>query len=89
MFKLCKDATAGYDGYVDTAGCLAMAMFWISHIQNYINDNVAVGSRICYWWINHNMQSNFNPPLSPFKNNRASYGLNNYLQNLKEIKKIT
>ena len=47
-------------------------MFWITHIQNYVNDNVAVGSRVGFWFINHNFQSNFNPPLAPFRNNRAS-----------------
>ena len=51
-------------------------MFWISHIQNIVNDNVAVGSRVGFWFINHNFQSNFNPPLESFKNNRVSGAMN-------------
>ena len=69
---LCNDADAGYNGQTDAAYCKALSMFWISHIQNYVDDNVAVGGRVGFWFINHNVQSNFLPSLAPFRNNRAS-----------------
>ena len=59
-------------------GCGGGTVFWISNIQNHINNNAAVGGHICYWLIphesaNHNYaHMNTNPQLAPWMNNKGS-----------------
>ena len=71
---LCESAREGYNGTFVHA-CRALSMFWISEIRTILNDNVAIGGKVGYWFIPHNGQHHgcsMVRPLQSFKNNRAS-----------------
>ena len=51
---ICKLTNDGYPGknYSD-GSCKGLSVFWISNLQNYLNDNAAVGGRAGIWAFNH------------------------------------
>ena len=52
---LCNDAREGGIGGGEAQGeCNGLSMFWISNINTYLNDNFALGGKVCYWISPHN-----------------------------------
>ena len=51
-----RSSFIGFEGTFDSSndGCKAFSMFWIPNINTYLDNNYAVGSRICYWILPHN-----------------------------------
>ena len=58
--SICGKTGDGFNFQNDTGdGCDGLSVFWISNINNYINDNAAVGGHAGYWSFTHTASTSY------------------------------
>jgi hypothetical protein len=71
----CAAAMDGYENQkAGNGACIAYSVFWITHLETYLNGNRAVGGIAGYWVLPHTGGNNWlrHPPAEGWTGNKAS-----------------
>ena len=79
----------GNPKYWNKENCKGLTVFWISNIQNYFDNNAAVGGHVAIWSFNHNASKKYSYLAIPrhpetferrWSNNKASAAAFGFIQ---------
>ena len=84
-----NDGKRGNPKYWNKENCKALTVFWISNVQNYFDNNAAVGGHVAIWSFNHNAKKSYSYLAIPrdgktlerrWSNNKASAAAFGFIQ---------